>query len=102
MGRQGEAVMITTPKVVCPVHAAELMNGATTRINDHVRPHLDCPVVSCTALSGKICDRCTDVVVQTQRRPDLDRKTATKGGDYAAWICPRCEYNNWQIEAKNS
>jgi hypothetical protein len=86
------------PSAKCPTHNLELTIGSTaTFFGEQPRQHLVCPTEGCTVMSGKICPKCWDII-PTYRKPELDAETATPGLIFAAWLCPACEYNAFEVE----
>ena len=92
--------MSSTPKVSCPVHHLEFIVGSTIYINGAPpRRHLRCPIEGCTAISGRYCGKCRDLI-RTERQPEHDRDTHDGKAIFTAYICPICGHNAFEFELK--
>jgi hypothetical protein len=92
--------MSSVLNVSCRVHHVEYIVGSTINLNgESPRRHLVCPVEGCTAAEGKFCSQCRDLV-RTERRPEHDRETHNGKAIFAAYLCPICGYNMFEVECK--
>ncbi len=93
--------MTTPPSIPCTIHGVDFTTGFTMYIEgQRPRRHLRCEVIECATRKGKHCARCYDFVVNTQRRPEHDRDTHDPRAIFAAWICPVCGHNQFEVEFK--
>ena len=94
--------MSDIPNVSCPVHDVEFIVGSTIYINgERPRQALCCPILDCTWLTGDYCSQCNELI-RTERTPERDEDTHDAKVIFAAYLCPICGYNNYEIEAKPS
>jgi hypothetical protein len=92
--------MSSIPKVFCRVHQVEYIVGSTIYpTGEPPRRHLRCPIEGCTSAVGKYCPRCRDLI-RTERRTEQDQDTHDGKAIFAAYICPICANNAFEIEIK--
>jgi hypothetical protein len=89
------------PSIPCPIHGVDFTCGATFFTNgESPRRHLRCAINDCPTRAGKYCARCHDFIVNTQRRPDHDSDPSNPLLIFAAWICPVCDHNQFEVVLK--